>query len=153
MTLPFGPITSPTLSSGIVKVTIFGALSLTVARGAPIAEFITPRIFKRASLACCNAFANTSLGMPSIFVSSCNAVTASAVPATLKSMSPNASSAPRMSVKAVYLPWSKMRPMAMPATGATIGTPASINARLDAQTEAIEVEPFDDNTSLTKRNV
>ena len=46
-----------------------------------------------------------------------------------------------------------MRPMAMPATGATIGTPASINERLDAQTEAIDVEPFDDNTSLTKRNV
>ena len=41
----------------------------------------------------------------------------------------------------------------MPATGATIGTPASISARLDAQTEAIDVEPFDDITSDTSRNV
>ena len=104
MTLPFGPMTSPTLSSGIVKVVIFGALSATVARGAAIVAFITPRILRRASLACCSAEASTSLGMPSILVSSCKAVTASAVPATLKSMSPKASSAPRMSVSAVYLP-------------------------------------------------
>ena len=47
---------------------------------------------------------STSAGMPSIFVSSCSAVTASAVPATLKSMSPKASSAPRMSVSVVYVP-------------------------------------------------
>jgi hypothetical protein len=46
-----------------------------------------------------------------------------------------------------------MRPIAIPATGALIGTPASISDRLDAHTEAIEVEPFDDNTSLTRRNV
>ena len=153
MTLPFGPITSPTLSNGMVKVTIFGALSATVARGAEIASFITPRIFKRASFACCNAAARTSLGIPSILVSSCNAVTASAVPATLKSMSPNASSAPRMSVSAVYLPSSKMSPIAIPATGAMIGTPASMSERLDAHTDAIEVLPFDDNTSETRRNV
>ena len=43
--------------------------------------------------------------------------------------------------------------MAIPATGATIGTPASIKERLDAQTDAIDVEPFDDKTSLTKRSV
>ncbi len=101
MTLPLGPITSPTLSSGMWKVTIFGALSATLARGAGSAAVITSRILRRASLACCSADARTSLGMPSILVSSWSAVTASAVPATLKSMSPNASSAPRMSVSAV----------------------------------------------------
>ena len=96
---------------------------------------------------------STSAGMPSIFVSSCNAVMASAVPATLKSMSPNASSAPRMSVRAMYLSPSLTRPMAIPATGATIGTPASISDRLDAHTEAIEVEPLELITSETRRSV
>ena len=91
--------------------------------------------------------------MPSIFVSSCSAVIASAVPATLKSMSPNASSAPRMSVSVVYLPSAKTRPMAMPATGALIGTPASISERLEEQTDAIDVEPFELSTSDTRRSV
>ena len=40
----------------------------------------------------------------------------------------------------------------MPATGALVGTPASISDKLEAQTEAIEVEPFDDMTSETRRN-
>ena len=43
--------------------------------------------------------------------------------------------------------------MAIPATGALIGTPASIIERLDEHTEAIEVEPFDDRTSDTRRSV
>src|SRR5262249_48323078 len=91
---------------------------------------MTSRIFSRASRACCNAAASTSAGRPSIFVSSCSAVTYSDVPATLKSMSPNASSAPRMSVSVTYLPSWYTRPIAMPATGALIGTPASINPRV-----------------------
>ena len=53
-----------------------------------IAAFITSRICRRATLAWSSAAASTSAGMPSIFVSSCSAVIASAVPATLKSMSP-----------------------------------------------------------------
>ena len=104
MTLPFGPMTSPTLSSGMVKETIFGAVAATSGRGAESAEFMLSRMVMRASRACCNAAAKTSAGMPSILVSSCSAVTASAVPATLKSMSPKASSAPRMSVSVRYLP-------------------------------------------------
>ena len=104
MTLPLGPMTSPILSMGISKLTIFGAVSLTSVRGLEMVAFMTFRIAKRASLACCRAAANTSAGMPSILVSSCNAVTKSAVPATLKSMSPKASSDPRMSVRVVYLP-------------------------------------------------
>ena len=91
--------------------------------------------------------------MPSILVSSCRAVTNSAVPATLKSMSPNASSAPRMSVRVVYLPSANTRPMAMPATGALIGTPASISDRVEPQTDPIDVEPLDDSTSETRRSV
>src|SRR5512136_2705580 len=48
---------------------------------------------------------------------------------------------------------SLIKPMAMPATGALIGTPASISESVEPQTEAIEVEPFDDITSLTMRIV
>jgi hypothetical protein len=44
-------------------------------------------------------------------------------------------------------------PMEIPATGAMIGTPASISAKVLPQTEAIEVEPFELKTSETKRMV
>ena len=104
ITLPLGPMTSPILSSGIVKLTIFGAVSRTSGRGSAMASCITSRIAMRASRAWSSAAASTSAGMPSILVSSWRAVTKSAVPATLKSMSPKASSAPRMSVRVVYLP-------------------------------------------------
>jgi hypothetical protein len=43
--------------------------------------------------------------------------------------------------------------MAMPATGALIGTPASIKDNVDPQTDAMEVEPFEDSTSDTSRSV
>ena len=99
MTLPLGPITSPILSIGISMETIFGALLATWSRGSAMAPAMTPRMVRRASLAWSSALASTSAGRPSIFVSSCSAVTASAVPATLKSMSPKASSEPKMSVR------------------------------------------------------
>ena len=41
----------------------------------------------------------------------------------------------------------------MPATGAFSGTPAAIIDRVEPHTEAIEVEPLDDRTSETRRNV
>ena len=41
----------------------------------------------------------------------------------------------------------------MPETAARIGTPASINERLDEHTDPIDVEPFDDMTSDTRRSV
>ena len=45
------------------------------------------------------------------------------------------------------------RPTETPATGATIGTPASIIANDAAQVVAIEDEPFEDVTSLATRTV
>ena len=45
------------------------------------------------------------------------------------------------------------RPQEMPATGALIGTPASINASVEPQIDACEVEPLEDTTSLTRRRV
>jgi hypothetical protein len=41
--------------------------------------------------------------------------------------------------------------MAAPATGALIGTPASMRASVLPQVDAIEVEPFELTTSLTTR--
>src|SRR5215213_3295945 len=58
-----------------------------------------------------------------------------------------------MSVSVVYLPSAYTSPIAIPATGALIGTPASINDSVDPQTDAIDVEPFDARTSETTRNV
>jgi hypothetical protein len=37
--------------------------------------------------------------------------------------------------------------MATPDTGALIGTPASINAKVEPQTDPMEVEPLEDNAS------
>ena len=99
ITLPLGPITSPIFSTGISKVVIFGAVSRTSGLGSTIVSAITSRMSSRASRAWRRASPRTDAGIPAIFVSSCSAVTKSVVPATLKSMSPKASSAPRMSVR------------------------------------------------------
>ena len=69
-----------------------------ISSGVSIASSSTSRMVRRASRAWPSAALSTEAGMPSSFVSSWMAVTNSLVPATLKSMSPNASSAPRMSV-------------------------------------------------------
>ncbi len=118
-----------------------------ISSGASMASAITSRIVIRASRAWVSAPASTSAGMPSSLVSSCSAVTNSRVPATLKSMSPNASSAPRMSVSATYCvspsTSPEIRPIAMPATGARSGTPAWSSDSVEAQTEPIEVEPLE----------
>ena len=45
------------------------------------------------------------------------------------------------------------RPIAIPATGRLIGTPASISAKVLPQTLAWEVEPFEERTSETRRIV
>ncbi len=58
------------------------------------------------------------------------------VPATLKSISPWKSSTPWMSMKVWNAPSSSwIRPQEMPATGAEMGTPASIRASVEPQME------------------
>jgi ribonuclease PH len=106
-----------------------------------------------ASRACFRADASTSAGSPDTLVSSWMAVTNSPVPATLKSMSPSASSSPRMSVSVTNSPSSAISPMAMPATGLLMGTPASMSESVEEHTAPIEVEPFDSSTSDTRRSV
>jgi hypothetical protein len=59
-----------------------------------------------------------------------------------------------MSVRTAYLPFSPViSPIAIPATGAEIGTPPSIIASEPAQTLAIEVEPLEARASETSRIV
>ena len=60
-----------------------------------------------------------------------------------------------MSERTAYLPVfsSITRPIAIPATGDLIGTPASIIASDPPQIEAIDEEPFDSRMSDTMRTV
>ena len=58
-----------------------------------------------------------------------------------------------MSVRMATLSPSLMRPIATPAQGAFIGTPASISASEPPHTVAIEDEPFDSRISETTRRV
>src|SRR5215510_5201762 len=78
-----------------------------------------------------------SLVMPLILMSICRAVTPRSVPATLKSMSPRWSSSPRMSVSTAKRLPSLIKPIAMPATCAFMGTPASMRARLPPHTDLL----------------
>ena len=75
------------------------------------------------------------------------------VPATLKSISPKKSSMPWMSTKVIQRSPSVTRPQEMPATGALMGTPASMSASVEPHTEPCEVEPLELSTSLTSRMV
>ena len=60
-----------------------------------------------------------------------------------------------MSDSTAYLPVfsSMIRPIATPATGALIGTPASIIASEPPHTDAIDETPFDSRMSETMRMV
>ena len=86
-------------------------------------------------------------------MSICVAVIPSLVPVTLKSISPRWSSSPKISDNtAKFLPlFSEISPIAIPETGFLIGTPASIKAKVPAQTVAIDDEPFDSKISETTR--
>jgi len=75
------------------------------------------------------------------------------VPATLKSISPKASSYPCISVNITDLSPLLIIPMAIPETGDLMGTPPSIRARVLPHTLAMEEEPLDSRTSDTRRIV
>ena len=80
---------------------------------------------------------------PILLISSWMAVIPFRVPVILKSISPQWSSIPAMSVNKTYLSASsEIIPIEIPATLSLIGTPASISERVEPQVEAIEEEPF-----------
>ena len=91
--------------------------------------------------------------MPAILFSICTAVIPSSVPATFRSMSPRKSSSPRMSVRMAYSSPSLIRPTPEAVTADLMGIPASMRAREQPQTEAIDVDPFEDSMSETRRTV
>ncbi len=153
ITLPPGPMISRILSVGTFMVMILGACLDNSARGSSRALLISPRIWSRPSFACCMALPIKALSSPPILISICRAVIPSFVPATLKSISPRWSSDPRMSDRIATSSPSLIRPMAIPATGFAMGTPASIRAREPPQTDAIEDDPFDSRMSETTRMV
>ncbi len=124
---------------------------LTSFLGLAIASCITSSISKRAFLACSSASPSISLVTPLILISICKAVIPVFVPATLKSISPIWSSKPWISVRIVYLDSSSLviSPIAIPATGALIGTPAAIKLRHPEQIVAWLDEPLLSKTSDT----
>ena len=148
---PPEPITSLILSGSIVNVIIFGAYLLNCFLGSLIASAILSRMNILPFLACSRAVLKMLSSMPLIFMSIWIAVIPFLVPATLKSMSPRKSSKPWMSVKTATLfdSVSLISPIAIPATGAEIGTPASISAKVLPQTLAWLVLPLLLKISLT----
>ena len=151
--LPPGPMTAPIFSGSILMRIMRGAYWLSSGLASVIASAILPRMCIRAALACSRACAMTGKVIPVDFKSICRAVMPSLVPATLKSMSPRASSHPRMSVRTEN--WSGVspitKPIAMPATGFLMGTPASMSERVLPHTLAIEVLPLELSISETTR--
>ena len=133
-----------------------GVLREVGARGGQGASIFF-RISIRASRAWKTAALAISKGRPLILRSSWKPVIPLVVPASLKSMSPKWSSSPRMSVMVTHFSiepsaaLAVIRPQEMPATGAMIGTPASIRDRQPPQIEAIEVEPLEAMISATTR--
>ncbi len=153
MFLPPGPMIRPIFSLGICTDSRRGALGLSSARGALSALFISRSTWRRPCLACSSACDMICRVRPSHLMSICSAVMPRAVPTTLKSMSPQASSLPRMSVRMAKRLPSITRPIAMPATGCLIGTPASIIASVPEHAVAIDELPFDSRISLVTRIV
>ena len=153
--LPPGPIIAPINSLGISKASIRGTCGFISGRGSGMVSSILPRMCSRPAFACINAFSKISKLRPSHLISICVAVKPSLVPVVLKSISPKWSSSPRISLKMAYLssPGFLINPIAIPLTGFFIGTPASINANVPAQTVAIEEEPLLSKIWLTKRTV
>ena len=146
------PMISRIFSGLILILVMRGAKSLIVSRAVGRTSSILSRIVIRAAWAFSSPCRMIASLMPVTLMSIWRAVIPSRVPVTLKSMSPNASSLPRMSVRTVNVPSpSDMRPIAAPATGAVIGTPASMSASVEPQVDAIEVEPLDVTHSDTRR--
>ncbi len=149
------PMTIPIFSGLIFIEMRAGACLETSERGLSIDLSMPWRINSRAPFACSNTSRTMASVRPSIFVSIWSAVIPLRVPATLKSISPRKSSWAWISERTTYLPVasSKTIPIATPETGAVIGTPASMRASVDPQTEPIELEPLQVWTSETTRTV
>mmetsp|Transcript_5865 Transcript_5865/g.23168 ORF Transcript_5865/g.23168 Transcript_5865/m.23168 type:complete len:223 (+) Transcript_5865:3080-3748(+) len=150
MVSPPLPMTLPKYFSGTAMEAMRGAYLLVAPAGAGSHFSISPRMCTSPFCASSSAVFMTSIVIPSTLISIWNAVIPSLSPATLKSMSPSASSEPKISVRTMGSSSSpppaasepKIKPMAIPATFLLIGTPASSKASVPAQTVAIDEEPL-----------
>ena len=150
--LPLGPITSPILSIGISRLMIFGAVSRTSARASANGS-------RRMTVE------DVQAGLAGLAQGVAQHLRGQAVDLGVELQGGHEIGRPRHlevhvaegvlgpedvgqgDVVVVHL----TRPMAMPATGALMGTPASISDRLEAHTDAMDVEPLEDRTSDTRR--
>mmetsp|Transcript_2325 Transcript_2325/g.7113 ORF Transcript_2325/g.7113 Transcript_2325/m.7113 type:complete len:240 (+) Transcript_2325:3570-4289(+) len=134
------PITLP-INFGLTDILeICGAYAPILPLGAGLDFSISPKTCTIPSLASSSALRMTSKVIPSTLISIWNAVNPSESPAHLKSMSPKASSDPRISVSMIAsgcFSSPRINPMATPATFLLIGTPASCNAKHPPQTVAM----------------
>ncbi len=144
---------APIFSWSTLTDTTLGANSEMSSAGLERVFSMMPRMCILPRLAWSRAFVRISVETEEILMSIWKAVMPSFVPATLKSMSPRWSSSPRMSESTAKRFSSVMRPMAMPATGLRIGTPAFIRESEEPQTVAMEDDPLDSRTSETTRMV
>mmetsp|Transcript_6414 Transcript_6414/g.12238 ORF Transcript_6414/g.12238 Transcript_6414/m.12238 type:complete len:214 (+) Transcript_6414:545-1186(+) len=143
---PPGPMTFPMPPSSIVKPRTLGTLSGSSLAVAAPASSIFSMMCMRASFACRRAFSMKATVRPSVFVSSWKVVMPVLDPATLKSMTPSASSTPikseRTTLSSTGASLSFTAPMATPATTSLRGTPASLIARYPPQTLAMLLDPW-----------
>ena len=129
MTLPPLPITSLILSVGIIMLNILGAQRLRSSRGWAITGLmISSRIYRRPFAALFKSIGNDLVGQAVDLDIHLDRRNALAGAAHLKSISPWKSSTPWMSSMVIQRSPSVIRPQEMPATGALMGTPASISA-------------------------
>mmetsp|Transcript_10921 Transcript_10921/g.15379 ORF Transcript_10921/g.15379 Transcript_10921/m.15379 type:complete len:206 (+) Transcript_10921:680-1297(+) len=147
--LPPGPMTFPILDSSILNAFMRGMVGGSSCLGSASTASILSSIWRRPILACWSARAMVGMVSPSHLMSSWKVVMPSRFPATLKSMVPSASSDPSMSERMTALSLSDVpflslsnMPMAIPATGDLIGTPASMSARQPPHTDAMEEDPL-----------
>ncbi len=130
-----------------------GANSDSSARGSVIVSLSLSMMNRRDFFASTSASRMISIVIPATLMSIWIAVIPSTVPATLKSISPSASSRPWMSVRIAYLSPLRIEPHRDARDVPLIGTPASSSASVEPQTDAIDDDPFDSSTSLITRSV
>ena len=153
MVLPPGPMTAPILLWLILTNSMRGAQRDSSGRASLRHSSMMAKTWARPSLARSRASLKMASCKPWILMSIWIAVIPSLVPATLRSMSPRKSSASRMSVSSSYSSPSLTKPTPVPHTAVLTGMPASIKAKEQPHTVAMELELLDSVMSDTNRIV
>ena len=153
MTEPPLPMTSRILSGSIFMVSILGAYLLTSGRGAEMqGSMISSRMAKRASRVIFQGLLDDLVGQAVVLQVHLDGgdagLGASHLEVHLAVEVLHALDVDEGGEAAVVV---LDQAQEMPATGALMGTPASMRARVEPQMEPWEVEPLEDSTSETTR--